>query len=495
MKDLNSTELRLNSIPKELEASIIPIVVSYNLNGFQVHCKDHKAYWEWVENRNEDRYKDNMKAGASFDCYLDSETEYLTQFGWKKFDEVDDSCLLATIESKKVVFKPFLDKTDKIYSGDIYTYEDRYTKFSVTPNHNLYLSKFRRNNKNNESRIYNKNTANWEFITTEDYIKQKGECHYMSHLDIDYTWAEFIEDDWWLLLGAYLGDGHLQYKGNDIKEVRISQLESRPLAKILDKLCDTKYLSRVTVGGQNWVYIFKNEKFIDFIEQFGKGSKGKRIPHYFYNTINNSQLHNLLKGLLLSDGTINKNGSKVYYSTNKNLIDDIQLMLIQRGYYCQIYHTIQSGSYSVNKYDLYQLHIPKEFFKTYRILQKKNFTKQYLENVRITCFTVPNHILITRNSNKIAVQGNTKNMMHCVRLVEMTEDIINENKIVVRRPNRDFLLSIRNGEKSYEEIMDYVESKVDNLDKLFDESNLPDFVDKNENRELLKNIRLENINL
>jgi hypothetical protein len=88
-----------------------------------------------------------------------------------------------------------------------------------------------------------------------------------------------------------------------------------------------------------------------------------------------------------------------------------------------------------------------------------------------------------------------KNMMHCVRLVEMAEDVINKNKIVARRPNRDFLLSIRNGEKSYEEIMEYVESKVVNLDKLFDESNLPDFVDKTENRELLKNIRLENISI
>jgi hypothetical protein len=43
--------------------------------------------------------------------------------------------------------------------------------------------------------------------------------------------------------------------------------------------------------------------------------------------------------------------------------------------------------------------------------------------------------------------------------------------------------------------MEYVESKVVNLDKLFDESNLPDFVDKTENRELLKNIRLENISI
>lgn len=101
------------------------------------------------------------------------------------------------------------------------------------------------------------------------------------------------------------------------------------------------------------------------------------------------------------------------------------------------------------------------------------------------------------NNTRAYIRLNKQNAvdvsLRCI--TEMAEDVINENKIVVRRPNRDFLLSIRNGEKSYEEIMEYVESKVYNLDKLFDESNLPDFVDKTENRELLKNIRLENISI
>ncbi|MDC7248572.1 MAG: nucleotidyltransferase domain-containing protein [Sphaerochaetaceae bacterium] len=85
-----------------------------------------------------------------------------------------------------------------------------------------------------------------------------------------------------------------------------------------------------------------------------------------------------------------------------------------------------------------------------------------------------------------------KNMMHCVRLVEVAEDIINKGEIVVRRPNRHYLLSIRNGEHKYEDLLAYVENKVEGLDDLFDNSNLPDEVDREQTRELLLTIRLEN---
>lgn len=82
-----------------------------------------------------------------------------------------------------------------------------------------------------------------------------------------------------------------------------------------------------------------------------------------------------------------------------------------------------------------------------------------------------------------------KNMMHCVRLVEVAEDIINKQEIVVRRPNREYLLSIRNGEHKYEDILKYVEDKLENIDKLFEASSLPDDINKQENRELLLKIR------
>lgn len=85
-----------------------------------------------------------------------------------------------------------------------------------------------------------------------------------------------------------------------------------------------------------------------------------------------------------------------------------------------------------------------------------------------------------------------KNMMHCVRLVEVAEDIVNKKEIVVRRPNREYLLSIRNGEHTYEDLLAYVSEKTDGLDALFDNSDLPEMVNREEVRDLLLTIRLDN---
>jgi predicted nucleotidyltransferase len=61
-----STQLRYSSIPKEDEDNFV-CVFYYNQNGFSSHCKDYKEYWEWVKNRNEHRYNDNIKHGQIYD--------------------------------------------------------------------------------------------------------------------------------------------------------------------------------------------------------------------------------------------------------------------------------------------------------------------------------------------------------------------------------------------------------------------------------------------
>ena len=63
-EDLTSNELRLTSIPK----GQVPIAIfSYNKDGYTAYCKDYKEYWEWVENRNPDRYETNQEHGKGYD--------------------------------------------------------------------------------------------------------------------------------------------------------------------------------------------------------------------------------------------------------------------------------------------------------------------------------------------------------------------------------------------------------------------------------------------
>lgn len=61
----DSTELCLSSV-----AASAPVVayLSFNRDGYSSHCRDYKAYWQWVERRNEQRYLSNVQNGNDFDA-------------------------------------------------------------------------------------------------------------------------------------------------------------------------------------------------------------------------------------------------------------------------------------------------------------------------------------------------------------------------------------------------------------------------------------------
>jgi hypothetical protein len=82
-----------------------------------------------------------------------------------------------------------------------------------------------------------------------------------------------------------------------------------------------------------------------------------------------------------------------------------------------------------------------------------------------------------------------KNLMHCHRLLDMSLEILEGKGINVRRPNREELLSIRRGEKDYDEIVNEAESKMELMDRLFKESKLPSSVPSNLSHNILLNIR------
>ncbi len=88
-------------------------------------------------------------------------------------------------------------------------------------------------------------------------------------------------------------------------------------------------------------------------------------------------------------------------------------------------------------------------------------------------------------------QYDAKNMMHCYRLAEMGIEIAEGKGIVVRRPNREFLLKIRNGELGYDEILDLSEGLLKQSDEAFKVSNIRDKPDLNKARETEVKIRKE----
>jgi hypothetical protein len=83
------------------------------------------------------------------------------------------------------------------------------------------------------------------------------------------------------------------------------------------------------------------------------------------------------------------------------------------------------------------------------------------------------------NENK-EKEFDRKNMAHCVRLLHMGIEIATTGEVHVNREgiDRDFILNIRLGKTTYDEIISYVESKMNEMKKAMNESKLPDHIDR-----------------
>jgi len=103
--------------------------------------------------------------------------------------------------------------------------------------------------------------------------------------------------------------------------------------------------------------------------------------------------------------------------------------------------------------------------------------------------------LLKRNEERFRAtteQGknyDAKNMMHTFRLLHMAEEIAREGKIYVRRKDREFLLRIRNGGFSYDELLQRATEKMESLEELYLQSDLPPRPDYGQAEELLVSMR------
>lgn len=82
----------------------------------------------------------------------------------------------------------------------------------------------------------------------------------------------------------------------------------------------------------------------------------------------------------------------------------------------------------------------------------------------------------TRNTSRSELEEkfgyDTKHAYHLVRLIRMCEEVLKTGKVIVRRPDREELLTIRNGAWSYEQLIEFAESKERELNELYNTSNI-----------------------
>jgi len=82
-----------------------------------------------------------------------------------------------------------------------------------------------------------------------------------------------------------------------------------------------------------------------------------------------------------------------------------------------------------------------------------------------------------RNPQRAALEEkfgyDCKHAVHLVRLMKMCGEILDTGKVIVKRPDRDELLEIRNGAWPYEKLLEFAETEDRNMQDKYDRSTLP----------------------
>lgn len=65
VSNLEANDVQLSSIPKGLPPLA---VMHFNKDGYSTYCREYKEYWDWTEERNEERYQSTLRHGQNYDA-------------------------------------------------------------------------------------------------------------------------------------------------------------------------------------------------------------------------------------------------------------------------------------------------------------------------------------------------------------------------------------------------------------------------------------------
>ena len=434
-----------------------------------------------------------------FDCYLESETEFLTNRGWLKFDNITNQDLVASvnISSNEVRFTKPIAKIDKKYTGYIYYNNSRMNRFSVTENHNLLVSPMHRNPSNNFSKKYFPDESDWKLLSVKSLFDSKrSHFHTLktpSNNKEDYN----VCDDYIRLSGLFVSEGTIRFRDKKIKDAAITQTPNGKLKfyKSADSLDyqQRRYTYNREIDGREvceTIWVFNRKLAERLYADYNHGAKNKKLPAWTLS-LSKRQAKMFWDNLVLGDGTI-KSNHEIYYTASKQLADDIQAMMVVAGYNCSVYGPYESDG-RFGKSTSYQVYLSYDESQ-YGVLALSNnakigtkyVLKKSVKNKRVVCFETIDGTLITRNNGKIAIHGNCKNCGHVVRLLLECEQILLNHHLDLRR-DKEFIKNIRQGNWTLQQVQEFFNSKEQYLIELEQRSTLRDKPDDVAIRQLLVN--------
>lgn len=451
------------------------------------------SYQKWLTERNPARAELEKKFG--YDCHVE-ETEFLTNNGWKKFDDISIEDKLATInpDNFTVEYQQYKEKFDSLFTGNLYWLYGNHLDVRVTPNHRMFSRKVER--KNNKK-------YDWGTTTISNLPDTFEILRYPTAKKKNYSVKKFFpttdisNKNYLKLMGWFLSDGTVSFRKNVPRAVVISQKHGGKLhdnmkeffSKHKDKRVSLYEYTRKpnlfrTSEINEVILSVRNKNIVNKMVAECGVHENKRIPRWVMS-LSKDMMDTLLNALIDGDGTkCRPDKSIIYYSSLPNLANDVQELALLCGYETSLYGPYVKN-YNGTDVNMYHVHVNKTRSQFKRCVRSKNIRKISVVNKRTVCFSVPNDTLITRLNGHVAIQRNCKHAAHLVRLIRMCREILETGQVLVKRPDADQIKAIRAGAWTYEKICEYAEAEDKDLQFVAAKSKLPTTPDMNKIHELV----------
>lgn len=328
---------------------------------------------------------------GNHDCYAEN-TEFLTEGGWKIYDNITESDRLAQFDSElNITYSYYLNRISK-KSNKMIMINGTHTKQLVTHNHDVIID----GQKIKASEIIGKKIKACSIAVS-------------GHFNFPALYKESAM--WFKLLAWIISDGTIVYKGIKLSRIQFKLSKDRKINALRELLNElgVKYTIRKAIkSGVNklqpyYICIYTQEAR-RAIDKLPLNSKTKTLTDAFLH-ISINQWNCFANGLLESDAS--RIGNRILLVTiNLDNIDIIQRYCLHNGINASIKKLKHNASGFNNGKQQYYLSVNHNFDKIDRI--RNNFLKieEVPYNGKVVCFTMPLGTLITRLDGKIAFSGN-----------------------------------------------------------------------------------------
>ena len=333
-------------------------------------------------------HKKLMNGEIGPNCYSE-DTEVLTEDGWKRFDQVSKSDLIASYNPETGGI--FYERPTALHwtkgPESMVHFKNRYVDILVTPGHQMYAAR----RKTSAWKFYAASqtpcefevlqtaktpASDKEYFTLPEYMDGRGYTHPALKIPGD-AWAAFM--------GIYLSEGSCA-PGGAVKVAQIPGEKRDAMRAVMlampFRFCEPKNVFKIS-----------SVQLANYLKKFGT-SRVKYVPD-FIKTASARQIDIFLHWFCMGDGDWHE-GRRRYHSASWRLISDIQELMLKIGLTgaitedCRAENTVFAIEESTRK----------------KVAVKRKAVVPYSGMVGYV--TLPTtHLLFVRRNGRVAICGNT----------------------------------------------------------------------------------------